>query len=62
MENPDKVISEQVNVLLSGQEAEDFREFMAEEVLQTKSSAGYKLIVEGLRRWKGNRQTERQVA
>ena len=58
MENQEKFASAQVNVLLQGQEAEDFREFMAQEILQTKASAGYKLIVEGLRRWKAQRQRE----
>jgi hypothetical protein len=58
MENPENITSEQVNVLLTGQVAADFRDFMADEILQTKSAAGYKLIVEGLRRWKANQDKE----
>lgn len=54
--------AEQVNVLLQGEEAELFREYMGDEAILAKSAAGYKLIVEGLRRWKRSRELEAEVA
>lgn len=50
--------NEQVNALLQGEEADLFREYMREEGLLTKASAGYQLIVKGLRRWKQERTQE----
>jgi len=54
--------TEQVNVLLSGEDAETFTAYMKEEVIQTKASAGLKLIVEGLRRWQKERLHAERMA
>ena len=56
MQNLDNLKNEQVNVLLSPEDAETFAAYMREEVIQTKSAAGLKLIVEGLRRWKARQE------
>lgn len=53
---------EQINAKLQGGDADLFREYMLEEAIQLKSAAGYKLIIEGLRRWKRSREAEGEAA